>query len=43
MLSATEFTALIHNDHATVIDATTGEVLTENTLDPTRTYQRKNG
>ena len=34
---------LVHNDHATVINADTAEVLTEHTLDPTRTYQRKNG
>lgn len=39
----TEIIALVHNDHATVIDATTGEILTEHTLDPTRTYQQKNG
>ncbi|WP_168211664.1 hypothetical protein [Ruania zhangjianzhongii] len=32
-----------HRDHATVIDATTGEILTEHTLDPARTYQVKNG
>ena len=38
-----DFIALVHNDHATVIDATTGEILTEHTLDPTRTYQPKNG
>src|SRR5699024_9988297 len=35
--------AAIHNDHATVINADTGEVLTEHTLEATRTYQRKNG
>src|SRR5699024_10332315 len=34
---------LVHNDHATVINADTAEVLTEHNLDPTRTYQRKNG
>src|SRR5699024_9170364 len=34
--------AAIHNDHATVINADTGEVLTEHTLEATRTYQRKN-
>lgn len=39
----TEIICLIHNDHATVIEATTGEILTEHTLDPTRTYQPKNG
>src|SRR5699024_12593539 len=39
----TEIICLIHNDHATVINANTGEVLTEHTLEATRTYQRKNG
>ncbi|WP_159622030.1 integrase core domain-containing protein [Ruania rhizosphaerae] len=39
----TEIICLVHNDHATVINAATGEILTEHTLDPTRTYQPKNG
>ncbi len=39
----TEIICLVHNDHATAINATTGEILTEHTLDPTRTYQPKNG
>src|SRR5699024_4815253 len=39
----TEIICLVHNDHATVINANTGEVLTEHTLEATRTYQRKNG
>ena len=39
----TEIVCLVHNDHATVINTDTAEVLTEHTLDPSRTYQRKNG
>lgn len=34
---------LAHNDQATVINADTGAILTDHTLDPARTYQRKNG
>ncbi|MGC5615559.1 integrase core domain-containing protein, partial [Georgenia sp. Z1491] len=39
----TEITCLVHNDHATVLDASTGEILSEHTLNPAHTYQRKNG
>lgn len=39
----TEIICLIHNDQATVINADSGEVLTDHTLDPSRSYQRKNG
>ncbi|KHK96567.1 hypothetical protein LK09_14595 [Microbacterium mangrovi] len=39
----TEIACLIHNQHATVISISTGEVLGEYTLDPTHSYQRKNG
>lgn len=38
----TEITALIHNNEATIACQTTGQVLAEFTLDPTRNYQRKN-
>lgn len=31
---------LVHNDHVTTSDATTGEILTEHVLDATRDYQK---
>lgn len=31
---------LIHNDHVTTSDATTGEILTEHVLDATKDYQQ---
>jgi hypothetical protein len=30
---------LIHNEHATISDAATGEILTEHRLDATKDYQ----
>ena len=39
----TEIICLVHNDQATVIDTDPGDVLTEHTLDPARTYRRKTG
>ena len=39
----TEIVCLIHNRNATVISTHTAEVLGEYTLDPTHSYQRKNG
>ena len=36
-------TEIICLDQATVIDTDPGDVLTEHTLDPARTYRRKNG
>lgn len=41
--SRTEIIALIHNNNATITCHTTGEILAELTLDPTRGYQRENG
>lgn len=41
--SRTEIIALIHNNDATIACQTTGEIIAEFTLDPTRGYQRKNG
>lgn len=41
--SRTEIIALIHNNNATIACQTTGEILAEFILDPTRNYQRKNG
>lgn len=39
----TEIICLVHNTDATVIHMTTGEILSEHALDPTRDYQPKNG
>lgn len=38
-----EIVCMVHNDHATVVNADTGEILSEHTLDPSHSYQRKNG
>ncbi|MDQ4212856.1 IS481 family transposase [Microbacterium capsulatum] len=38
-----EIICLVHNDNATIIATATGEILADFTLDPTRSYQRKNG
>ena len=37
----TEIICLVHNDNATIITLSTGELLAEFTLDPTKNYQRK--
>lgn len=41
--ATTPSTATARSACATVINTTTGELLTEHTLDPTHTYQPKNG
>lgn len=38
----TEIICLVHNDNATIITQTTGELLAEFTLNPDKNYQRKN-
>ncbi|WP_235281380.1 integrase core domain-containing protein [Microbacterium hydrocarbonoxydans] len=38
----TEIICLVHNDDATIITQTTGELLAEFTLNPEKNYQRKN-
>jgi transposase InsO family protein len=38
----TEIICLVHNNDASIITQATGELIAEFTLDPTKTYQRKN-